>query len=842
MQKHQLFVLSAVVLIGGLFFLSDHASGAVFREIGPRGNLSGTFAVSRSYPRLIVHLDEGVVNVSEDSGESWNAIPAPPQVYSCDLIASPWTRRELFICNSSAVYYCDEFSGVWTDRSPPDYLPDSEERQFLRADPSVPGRLILFYCDGLGFLKLFETLDRGVSWHALPVPPGIFQPVGFTIPEPSGQALLLQLRQGIILPTFVFLTDDLGGNWRFHITPDGNPFHVCRVMNGWIWGTTGLIYKKPWMGGEWQHVQTPGSAYYLEFIYGTDLTMVTGYGNRLYVSEDSGMTWIERCRFREEFWSIFVTSEQWLIRSTNFLRVSTNAGFDFTRSYSGSHSASINAVSFDPFSPGRLYASDDNHCLWISTDNGASWQLSETFPPRGRGSIIPDPNEEGRLYAADDTFSMIMSTDQAASWHIYNEDCPYTNIGYHQFNPETGELLRLFSSGGYSRSPDDSSWTQFFSAAWVGYPDLLIIDPVLPNIWHLFLSKSQCGTDVEYLERSTDGGLSWSCIFSSNELILPFSQVPLSPNKIIGRMNDPENEPRLMTMDLNTLEIVYREHGGATSLVFLEAYPDQFIYGEYCQSESSICRSSPYRKWGTPIVSGLDETIRKIVVDPSNPDRFIVVAYGLYELILTDHDPPGKPTVQSVVPRYSFVEFTVSIPSDATGIKLYTGDYSGEYDACRIAGRDELEAGPISVSADPDVLLWYRISCYDADGNEGEWTEEASVRVRSLPENAPKILVAGYWNTRIREGDRSGRIAVLADDPQGISDVTEILVCDSNGNPIYTLHDDGSGVDPYAGDGFFITLVDPISVPSGYYRFQAVDSHGDRSDYAPLLSVKGDSR
>ena len=841
MATQRFVVLSVVVLIGGFLFLSDHASGAVFREIGPRGNLSGTIAVSRSYPRLIVHLDEGAVNVSEDAGESWTSIQAPPEIYSCDLIASPWTRRELFICNSSAVYYCDEFSGVWTDRSPPDYVPDSEERQFLRADPSVPGRLVLFYCDGLGFLKLFETLDRGVSWHSLPVPTGIYKPYGLVIPEPSGQSLMVQLTHDFVSIVQVALTDDLGETWRFHPTPDGYFFSECHVSAGWIWMADIDVYKKPWNGPEWQLVPTPVSVYFMEFLPGSPETILIKDLNRLYVSTDTGQTWIERQRFRNGTRSMFITSNQWLIQTDLALLQSTDEGYQFTPVYSGARPAYVDHVSFDPYETGRIYATGESGFFWISSDTGNSWVFSEAFPPSGVGPIVPDPNEEGRLYACDRILGMITTTDHGESWHLYNENCSATRIGYATFKPDTGQMLLLSSNMGFSRSVTDPSWTRFDSS-WYGSTELLTIHPVQSEIWHVFASKTGCGRDAEFVFRSSDGGIQWTEILWSYEMTYPMSLVPASPNLVIGSGVDSDYRSRLMTLNLDTLDLEFREYGGATSLVFHEAYPDQFIYGKYWQSEWSICRSSPYRIWGTPIVSGQNESVRNLVVDPSDPDRFIVVANGIYELILTDHDPPGKPMVQSVVPRYSFVEFAVSIPSDATGIKLYTGDHSGDYDACRIAGRDELEAGPISVSADPDVLLWYRISCYDADGNEGEWTEEASVRVWSLPQNAPQILLTGYWNTWIREGDRSARIAVLADDPQGISDVTEILVCDSDGNPIYTLHDDGSGVDPYAGDGFFITLLDPISVPSGYYRFQAVDSHGDRSDYAPLLSVKGDSR
>lgn len=826
-------------LIAWMTLWCASADSATFREIGPRGNLSGTIAVSRSFPRLIVHLDEGMVNYSEDAGESWNSIPAPPQVYSCDLSASPWNRMELFVCNSSAVYYCDGFTGEWTDRSPPDYVPDADERQFLRADPSVPGRLVLFYSDGLDVPKLRESLDSGVSWHALTSPSGFFSAKGLVIPEPSGQSLMIQVQTEMSTTSTVYvaITDDLGETWRMHPTPDGYSIPYCHVSDGWIWMTNHEVYKRPWVGGEWQQIPTPVSVIYMEFLPGAPETILVKDNYRLYVSTDLGQTWVERHRFPHLTRSVFLTPDMWLVPTVHSLLKSTDQGNLFTPCYSGSQPIPISNISFDPFLPGRIYASSSN--LWISDDNGTTWTLSDSFPQEGHDPVICHPIVAGRLYSNDRVDGIVTSTDHGVSWRLYGENCRENRLGDTAFVPGTHELLNVVKNIGMKRSVDDSTWTEFFKPenSFDRYAELVDIDPDHPSIWTVFLHFSACGTEVSYAYRSYDFGLTWTFLWSEYSILGVLARIPGSDDDFIG-IDQNDYGTRLVRIHIDPFSSEFLEFSGSRNVLFLPSQPMDYIYSGY----QSLYRSSPYKLWGTPIAFS-ESTVRQLTLDPSNPDRILCAGDSIFELILTDHDPPNLPVVSEVIPRYESIDFDVSIPDDAAGIKLYTGNAPGVYDACRIAGREELVTGSISLPANHGNQIWYRVSCFDADGNESEWTDEASVQVRSLPENKPRILLTGYLNTRIIQGmDRSGKIAVWTNDPQGIQDIIEVRVLNRGDQPVYTLYDDGTGVDPIAGDGLFVTVIDPIAMPSNHYRFQAVDSHGDRSDFGPTLSIIGESR
>lgn len=165
---------------------------------------------------------------------------------------------------------------------------------------------------------------------------------------------------------------------------------------------------------------------------------------------------------------------------------------------------------------GRVYALAYNG-LHLSTDAGRNWRapqpadpLLAALPPLLTHSLVVSPAQPSRLFAADINGRLLRSDDGGESWQ------PTGYVHSPAYNPVlgiAGDALFLSDVAGRLLRSTDAGVT--FSAV-QGWPadkglGLAVARPGSPNE---FLAAVASNTGLASLYRSTDGGASWSSVYS----------------------------------------------------------------------------------------------------------------------------------------------------------------------------------------------------------------------------------------------------------------------------------------------------------------------------------------
>jgi uncharacterized protein (TIGR03437 family) len=181
------------------------------------------------------------------------------------------------------------------------------------------------------------------------------------------------------------------------------------------------------------------------------------------------------------------------------------------------------ALAVDASSATTLYAATQQG-IFVSTDGAASWQSSANgLTGSGILTIVADPAQTGTAYASvQSPPGLFRSTDSGQTWTQLSIS-PYGQLA----SPvnaivigSTGAILAATNQGILISTDGGSTWT-----AGAGLPvqnnQTLALSPEDPSIVYLVNSGSQ-------VQRSTDGGQTFSTVFSSNHLT-QLSRVAVDP-------------------------------------------------------------------------------------------------------------------------------------------------------------------------------------------------------------------------------------------------------------------------------------------------------------------------
>jgi len=193
----------------------------------------------------------------------------------------------------------------------------------------------------------------------------------------------------------------------------------------------------------------------------------------------------------------------------------------------------LNTVAFHPTDPNTIYAGAPAGGLWISNDNGATWNSStDDMPTLGVSSILIDPINPNIIYIgtgdkdASDApgLGVFKSIDGGISFNQFNIGMGDRTVNEMRMHPDSNEVLYACTSGGFFRSGDAGlNWTQTTISP-TDYIDMEIKPGDPSTIYAVRKNR---------LDISTDGGLSFSSTFGypiKNRMLIEVSEA--DPNRL----------------------------------------------------------------------------------------------------------------------------------------------------------------------------------------------------------------------------------------------------------------------------------------------------------------------
>jgi PKD repeat protein len=173
----------------------------------------------------------------------------------------------------------------------------------------------------------------------------------------------------------------------------------------------------------------------------------------------------------------------------------------------------VSAIAIDPLNPATIYigtgdrdASDAPGVgVMKSTDNGATWQLSNNgMGNRIVGELLIDNVNPQILYAGT-TSSLFKTIDGGASWTL-KANGAFKDLS---FKPGNNEILYGTQSGLFYRSTDaGENWVQITAGLSSGARGVIAVTPADPEIVYFLLSDGNNG--FQGLYRSLDAGISFT--------------------------------------------------------------------------------------------------------------------------------------------------------------------------------------------------------------------------------------------------------------------------------------------------------------------------------------------
>lgn len=282
----------------------------------------------------------------------------------------------------------------------------------------VPERNAIFTGSGSG---LYRTTNGGVRWHRVLAD----VPVNSLAVDPSDPDTLYA--GGLFgADSFIYKSTDGGDSWR--LLPAGLP---PGLVNDLIVLPTEpqTVYAAIWMPDTFSNL--PG----------------------LHRSTDGGESWSQIFGIGEVFDLeidpsdpdvIYATQGRGLLRSRD--RGRTWVGRTVGEGRPGSWARRTHAIAVSPADGSRL-AVVDPYSLFLSRDEGRSWEKSRQWGPNLSWSAVFDPLDPDTIYAGI-AYGVLRSRDGGESWSFFSRGIPGVGINDLTFDPADPTKLYAATSAG----------------------------------------------------------------------------------------------------------------------------------------------------------------------------------------------------------------------------------------------------------------------------------------------------------------------------------------------------------------------------------------------------------
>lgn len=441
---------------GGLTWNQSYNSGYLFNEMVFISPTDG----------FICGLN-GVLLKTTDAGVNWSLIPTgvTSQLYSISFATS---TNVYMSTNNGEVLKSVDTGNTWTivNNSLPQYL----------TSVAFVGDTGLVACSNQG---VYRTVDGGVSWTSLTVPPSTyFTDVYFT----ETMTVFALGWNGLILRS-----DDAGATFTQIVCP------VSADLKGIMKFPSGVLN----LYGEWSLMES----------FDNGLT----WSMRLRGVRDSKLS---RIRFNNDSTAYCVGRYESSSPNSTILRTNDDARYWSTQYGSSSSSTAFWDISFANDSVGFVGAQNS---IWKTTDSGSSWGTN-SLALQNRAVFCVDANN---ILVGNYNNGVYRSSNGGSSWNLVYTP-PFSGVNRFSFlNSQVG--LAGISAGRVAKTTDGGlTWTEIYDPA---LPVSATIDIDFVNDT-LVYSLSNASA----LFKSTDAGLTWTSVGSINssvqEIIVPDPNFP----------------------------------------------------------------------------------------------------------------------------------------------------------------------------------------------------------------------------------------------------------------------------------------------------------------------------
>lgn len=469
--------LSASVLVTlMLFALPSLAAAPSWTVAGaPTGGNVYKVIVDPTDSNKVYALSDPGVYQSSDGGANWTLVLSDPS-HILDLAMAPSDHLTLYATTfNNGVYKSADGGGSWRTTQKPVPVDYQVMLQHVSVDPT-DASVVYVLTDSSGVRK---SSDGGDSWHS--ANGGLSSVIsGAThldrlVVDPSNTLLLyLAVSQdsnsGATPLAGLYTSSDGGGNWSVLSGLSGvdlgdvdmdptDPTHLVAVGGCGFYDITN--------SGANVASSTPGVCLgHVKFDPSDHLHIYGGGSPGLSQSPDGGASW--------------------------------SSSSELT-------AAQVYDVAIDPTTPSKVFAGTAAWGLYVSSDSGTSWALSNAGIDDVMVNAMVSANDA--IYVASEGTGVLKSTDGGVSWDHANNGISTSpsgiNINALVEDPKTPAILYAGTQFGLFQTQDSGgSWSLLNNGITDHYTLAVAVDPQVP-------ATVYAGT-MHKLFKSVDGGAHWS--------------------------------------------------------------------------------------------------------------------------------------------------------------------------------------------------------------------------------------------------------------------------------------------------------------------------------------------
>lgn len=433
---------------------------------------------------------------SDDGGASWFKlyIPFTGEYYFSDLAVYFLNGMEGYVgTEEGEIFFTKDGGRTWETRLTGSW---SEFRHlfFLSKDKG-------YATSGWG--DLLQTVDGGRSWTGVDLSALGWNPRVRDI-------LFTNDKDGFMIGEYKFYTTSDGGKtWAESQNVYGGDVAKIKFLSenmGFLYGGNGLIYKTTNGGDNWEmtfpgispgHIVGIAQSSGKLFIASKNYYYSYNAARSLAVSSDEGENWSALNYFSDaNIYSIdFSLEERGIVIGQNGLFKTEDNGLTWNQTVTDlANVADIHFIDENTVimvSGGHIYKSTDGGA---TTRTVLTTEQGEVYLPAGKLYGFP-----GDILFSVSWYAVYRSDDEGETWDLVSTNPGYYTQGMHFVSPTIGYRVELF--GSIEKTTDGGkTWTEIFTR-----------DPESSDPFNaiFFLNESVGYKGGEFLQRTTDGGVSW---------------------------------------------------------------------------------------------------------------------------------------------------------------------------------------------------------------------------------------------------------------------------------------------------------------------------------------------